>query len=67
MSYFILSPDRELENLFNNSGIKGAGKFTVREAIKNGAHKLNCFDTGFLPTYYEQFGFKKVGRDKWNL
>lgn len=62
---YAISPDGELENLFNNSGIKDAGKAAVKEAIKNGANKLNCYD-GFLPEYYKQFGFKEIERVVWN-
>jgi hypothetical protein len=34
----------------------GDGKLVLKEAIKQGGHKVKCFD-GFLPPYYKQFGF----------
>jgi hypothetical protein len=33
----------------------------VQSAIERGASKLDCFD-GFLPAYYERFGFVETER-----
>lgn len=52
---------RELIGLF--SLVKGRGKNMVEEAIYlDGAQYLDCFD-GFLPSYYEQFGFVEYKRE----
>lgn|GEM_PF-6295630 len=62
---YAVKPDGELISVFNNGGKKGDGAFAVIDAIESGATKLDCFD-GDLVDYYEQFGFKEVGRDSWN-
>lgn len=51
----------ELIGLF--SLVKGRGKRMVDEAVAlDGAQYLDCFD-GFLPSYYEQFGFVEYKRE----
>ena len=62
---YALTPEKDLVNVFNVSGKKGAGVSAVVDAIKNGAETLDAFD-GFFPKYYKEFGFKEVGRDVWN-
>ena len=62
---YAITPEKELVNLFNYSGIKGLGKKLVIDAIAKGVKTLNCFD-GFLPKYYIQFEFVEVDRIKWN-
>lgn len=61
---YAIKSDGELISVFNY-GEKGQGVKLIKDAIKNGATKLNTFD-GFLPEYYKQFGFKEVKRIKWN-
>ena len=45
--------------------LEDAAKRVLKEAIKNGARKVHCFD-GFLPEYYKKFGFKETKRVKWD-
>ncbi len=52
----------ELTSVFNR-GKRGQGRYLIEHAIANGATHLDAFD-GFLPTYYEQFGFEIVHREK---
>jgi hypothetical protein len=63
---FAITPSNELVNLFNNSGIKGAGAHAIRTAIELGATRLNCFD-GPLVKYYESFGFIEFARAKFSI
>jgi len=62
---YAIDSDNELFGLFNNSGIKGLGKSTILDAIKNGADKLFCFD-GYLPKLYAQFGFIITDTASWD-
>ncbi|MEU5403728.1 hypothetical protein ABZ348_31055 [Streptomyces sp. NPDC005963] len=59
MSGFGIDGDGTLIGVF--SLIKGRGEGMVTHAIKSGARKLDCFD-GFLPGYYERFGFVETER-----
>lgn len=56
---FIIAPDGDIQNLFSANG---KGKVSMRLAIANGGTKLDCFD-GFLPGYYQQFGFEEYQRE----
>jgi hypothetical protein len=60
---FAIKEDGDLVSVFNNGGVKGAGKVAIKTAIQQGASKLDCFD-GFLPGYYSSFGFKEKERMK---
>lgn len=62
---YVLSPTGDLQNVFNNGGPHGSGGAAVRHAIANGAKTLDCFN-GFLPHFYEGFGFKEKSRLKWD-
>lgn len=62
---YALSPDGDLQNVFNNSGKPGAGKEAVKHAIQNGAKTLDAFD-GHLPEYYNNFGFKLRSASKFD-
>jgi len=62
---FAIKDDGDLVSVFNNGGVKGAGKVAIKTAIKQGAKKLDCFD-GFLPNFYSGFGFKERERLKWD-
>jgi len=62
---FAIKPDGDLVSVFNNGGVKGAGKVAIKTALKQGAKKLDCFD-GFLPNFYASFGFKESERMKWD-
>ena len=62
---FGISPDKELFNLFNNTGTKLCGREAVDYAISKGARKVFYFD-GFLHAYYRHFGFVEVDRSSWD-
>lgn len=40
----------------------GYGSALAESAVENGAQVLDCFD-GFLPAFYERFGFREYRRD----
>ena len=61
---FGLTDDKELFNLFNNTGTKLCGCEALDYAISKGACKVFCFD-GFLRKYYERVGFKVILRAPW--
>jgi hypothetical protein len=63
-SGFMVTPDGDLQNVFNNSPVRGAGKAAVERAVAEGATTLDAYD-GFLPGYYSQFGFRETGRMKF--
>lgn len=56
-----VSKDNELIGLF--SLVPGRGMGMIEEAINlDGVESLDCFD-GFLPRYYEKFGFVEYKRE----
>jgi hypothetical protein len=61
---FIIDSEGDIQNLFS---LNHAGKIVIKEAVRNGGKKLDCFD-GFLPLFYKQFGFCEVKRESnWNV
>jgi len=62
---FALTPEKDIVNVYNNSGVKGAGTEAMVKAITEGGETLDCFD-GFLCKYYKRFGFEVYKQDKWN-
>gem|GEM_PF-3657605 len=55
----------DLQNVFNNSNVRGAGSAGIFKAIEeSGAVTLDCYD-GRLPVLYTQFGFVEVARIKF--
>lgn len=61
-----VDPNGDLQNVFNNSGVQGAGGHAIVHAINNlGARTLDAFD-GHLPHRYAQFGFQETGRAKFD-
>ena len=61
-----VSPEGDIQNVFNNGGEKGAGAHAVAHAVEHhGGRTLDAYD-GFLPKYYRQFGFHETGRTKFN-
>ena len=62
---FGISLDKELFNLFNNTGTKLCGREAVDYAISKGARKVFYFD-GFLHAYYRHFGFVEVDESAWD-
>lgn len=59
---FVVSKEGDLQQVFNNSDVRGIGAGMVRHAIAHGAKTLDCFD-GFLPGYYARFGFVESHRE----
>lgn len=62
---YLLDAEGDIANLFNNSGVKGAGRKAFVEGIQKGARTLDAFDP-FLPEIYSQYGFEVTGRMKFN-
>ncbi len=62
---YVLSPEKDLQNVFNNGGPKGAGQTAVIDAIVNGAETLDCFN-GHLPRLYAKLGFKAYKALAWD-
>lgn len=58
-SGFMLTPEGEIQNLFST---EHAGAAALEQAIREGGTRLDCFD-GFLPQFYERFGFREVRRE----
>jgi hypothetical protein len=59
-----VTPEGDIQNVFNNGGPKGAAAYALVQAIENGGRMLDCYD-GFLPDFYRQFGFQETGRIKF--
>lgn len=52
----------ELVSLFSYPDVR-YGATLMERAVAEGADFLSCFDVrGFLPRFYERFGFKEVAR-----
>jgi DNA-binding protein H-NS len=62
---YALSPEGDLQGVFNNSGRPGAGVEAVVHAIAQGAKTLDCY-AGYLPEYYSNFGFVVTKSEPWN-
>jgi len=56
-----VSPEGDIQNVFNNGGPKGAAKEALITAINNGGVTLDCYD-GYLPTNYANYGFTETNR-----
>jgi len=72
---YLVTKDGDLQSVFNNSDVKGLGALAIKDALRNGAKKLDAF-SGFLSDYYKRFGFKtyevvkfdeKLAPPNWNL
>ena len=64
-SGYALLPDGSIISVFSHPN-SGEGPSILRDAIRHGGRKLDCFD-GFLSReFYPRFGFKEVGRLKWD-
>lgn len=57
--------NRDIGNVFNNGGGKGAGIDALVQAIERGGRTLDAYE-GFLPQLYGQLGFVETGRMKFN-
>lgn len=62
---YVITPDGDLQNLFNNGAPKGAALPLIVDGIKRGGRTLDAFD-GFLPDLYRQYGFVETGRVPFN-
>ena len=60
---YAIKPDGELVNVFSLR--RGKGTELLRDAIDNGAKRLDCYD-GPLVAIYERAGFVQVGRVPFN-
>lgn len=62
---YMLSPEGDLQNLFNNGSVRGAGRTALVDAIQNGALTLDAY-TGHLTDLYAAHGFVGTGRVPFN-
>lgn len=60
-----ISPEGDIQNLYNNDASDGAGRALLQKAVEEGGRTLDCYD-GFLPGLYREFGFREVGRMEFN-
>lgn len=69
-----VSPEGDVQNLFNHTGPEDAGDELIQKAIAAGGRTLDCYD-GYLRRLYTKHGFREVGRmefvrefapDDWN-
>lgn len=60
-----ISPEGDIQSVFNNSGVKGAGGSAIDEAIKRGGKTLDAFGPK-LASIYAAHGFKETGRAKFD-
>ncbi len=58
-----VSPEGDIQSVFNNSGVKGAGGAAIAHAKAVGGQKLDAFD-GKLPSIYKAHGFVEDRREK---
>jgi hypothetical protein len=65
---FAVTPKRDLVNVFNNGGPRGAGGIAVDEAVRLGALTLDCYDghNWSLRIFYLAHGFGVTGRMAFN-
>ena len=56
-----VSPDGDVQNLYNHDGPDGAGRTLLEAAIAVGGRTLDCYD-GFLRELYADHGFRETGR-----
>lgn len=59
-----ITAEGELVGVFNR-GRHGLGAAAVRDALRRGVRRLDCFD-GFLPGFYSRLGFAERGRAAWD-
>ena len=61
-----LSPDGDLQNVFNNGGQKGDGVRVILAAIRSGKVSTgDCYD-GYLNDLYHHIGFRESGRMRFS-
>jgi N-acetyl-anhydromuramyl-L-alanine amidase AmpD len=60
-----LSPEGDIQNVYNNGGPKGDAAYVLAHAITQGGRTLDCYDD-YLPKLYRQFGMKETGRMTFN-
>ena len=62
-SGFALTEDGALCHVFSLK--PGFGVYAVEEALRLGANRLSCFQ-GYLPKYYQNFGFETVIKETYS-
>lgn len=60
-----VSPEGDIQNVYNHTGPDGAGEAALVKAIEEGGRTLDCYD-GFLPGLYKQHGFVETARQEFN-
>ena len=60
-----VTPEGDVQSVFNNSGVKGAGGAAIDEAISRGGKTLDAFGEP-LANIYKQHGFEETGRAKFD-
>jgi len=60
-----ISPEGDIQNVFNNGGPQGAGVEAIIHGMHQGGHTLDAFDH-YLPRLYAQLGFQETGRVPFN-
>lgn len=60
-----VSPEGDIQNLYNHSGPSGAGEEALEQAVEAGGRTLDCYD-GFLRDFYAAHGFRETGRIKFD-
>ncbi len=58
-----VSPEGDVQSVFNNSGERGAGGAAIEAAKAAGGKTLDAFDVG-LPQIYAKHGFVETKREK---
>lgn len=59
-----VSPEGDIQNVFNHTGPSGAGEAALQKAIEEGGRTLDCYD-GFLPGLYKDNGFAETARQEF--
>ena len=60
-----VSPTGNVESVFNNSGVKGAGTAAIEAAKEYGGRTLDVFGDA-LARIYKRHGFVEIGRAKFD-
>ncbi len=63
-SGYVLTDENDLISVFSLPGAR-EGKAAIQDAVSRGALTLDCFE-GYLPEFYEKFGFVEIDRLTWD-
>jgi len=61
----VVTKDKDITSVFNNSSERGEGTKMLMEAIEKGGRTLDHID-GYLSKVYEKMGFEEVKKMKWD-